>query len=394
MMSDVSEVVLCPECLFPAGGTVGHRKCTNPLCGAGIDKGDWPKVTCGENLAPWSPANLLPPAGGTGAYTMPPLQEMSGCGVLQGSSLYEFKEDQQVVYIGSDYKANVEIKGASPIHAVLLRHRYTGEWWIYDCGSATGTSVLDKRVHCRRLCRGDVITIAGVRLMFRGDCLDSNFSEETGLSLRIENLGFTIPDPENEEDGKKHILRDVSFEVQPGEFIGVLGPSGCGKSSLIQRIIGLPVGEGADVVGRILVNGNVVQENKGAVGECQALYRLATSYLPQNVNETLHGELTLDEELDIYRRIHVREVEDDAAERENILKNLKLDKPEDRNKEVGTFSGGMKRRVGIALSLLRRPKLLLLDEPGAGLDPATEKKLMEHLQGISKTGYAVDSTSH
>ena len=388
VMSDESEVVLCPECLFKTTGKLGHRKCTNPLCGAEVDESDWPEIKGFGDLAPWSAANLIPPADGS-AYTMPELQEVTVNGFLRERTQFVFFEDQEVVYIGSSYKAHVEIEGAAPLHAALLRHRGTGDWWIYDCGCSSGTFVQGRRVHCRKLNRGDIITIAGVELMFKGDWLDSNVKEEKGLSLRVEDLNFRIPDSENSnsEDGMKSILRDVSFEVHPGEFIGILGPSGCGKSSLVQRLIGLPGGEHSEVSGRILANGI-------AIGECMTAYRLATSYLPQNVNETLHDALTLEDEIDIFRRIHVRDSEDDDENRENILRKLDLVDRRLRGRAVGPFSGGQKRRVGIALSLLRRPKLLLMDEPGAGLDPATEKRLMHHLRDIADKGRTVLCVTH
>ena len=182
-MSGESEVVLCPECLFEAVGEIGHRKCSNPQCGAIVDKGDWPEIMGYNGLAPWSPANLVPPVGGVGAYTMPAVSEAVNKGALRNCLQYEFRDGQQVVYIGSSYsEANVEIEGAAPLHAVLLRQQYSADWWIYDCGSPTGTYVQDCRVHCRKLSLEDVITIVGVRLEFLGDRLVAKACDKKEMS--------------------------------------------------------------------------------------------------------------------------------------------------------------------------------------------------------------------
>jgi ABC-type multidrug transport system ATPase subunit len=376
------EIVLCPTCRAPRQV---DGKC--PVCGEKVEPGDWPSIPFAEELSPCSPQNLLPPADGHREYQMSPCAATVAVGELCTRFPYEFPFGKLVVRIGgSSQKADVLIKGASPLHAVLIQNKRTRHWWIYDCGSYSGTSVNGERVHCQELQTHDIITVAGVALVFRGNRLESGTVSDKGISLFVKHLCSAT--------SERQILDDVTFSASPGEFIGILGPSGCGKSSLVQAIAGLvkPKAGEIEVSGEVYANGH---PRDSVLGE----FRAATAYLPQNVELTLHDALTVKDELACFRRIHLPPSEKEKEEQEDakLLADLGLLDKDNKpilNARIGKLSGGQKRRVGIALALLRRSRLLLLDEPGAGLDPASESLVMKYFRGVANQGATVLCVTH
>lgn len=367
----IEEVLICPACRVALNG----RKC--PACGAELDKSDWPcvKGIGREYLFPYFATNLMPPSDGRREYDLRPCQ-MAAKGSLKTPFPYKFPYGNSCICIGgSKMESDVYIDGADHLHLALLKNQRTKAWWVYDCGSSSGTYVNKERVHCKSLQSGDKISVVGVDLTFRGDRLESSDVFSDGMSLSVENMCFEIKN--------RRILDNITFSVAKGEFIGILGPSGCGKSSLIQRLVGLS----NEFSGEIFVNGYRKED-------CENSFRAATAYLPQNVDETLHDTLTLASEIDCFRRIHLIKSQNEHQENEECLKALGINLEEKGSSRIGSLSGGEKRRVGIALALLRCPQLLLLDEPGAGLDPASERSLMEHLHGIAKQGRTVLCVTH
>ena len=179
--------------------------------------------------------------------------------------------------------------------------------------------------------------------------------------------------------GEFEAVRGVDFEVARGEFFGFLGPNGAGKSSLM-RMIGCvsPVTSG-DL--RIFdldpnVDGAAIRSRMGVVSQ----------------TDNLDQELTLLENLVMYGRyfdIPRRECRDRARE---LLEFVQLaDRADSR---VEPLSGGMKRRLTIARSLMNRPELLLLDEPTTGLDPQARHVLWERLYRLKEQGVTLALTTH
>ncbi len=179
--------------------------------------------------------------------------------------------------------------------------------------------------------------------------------------------------------GDFEAVRGVDFHVAPGEFFGFLGPNGAGKASLM-RMIGCvsPVSEGTlRVMGMDpAVDGPAIRARMGVV--------------PQTDN--LDQELTLTENLVIYGRyfdLPRAECRRRAAE---LLEFVQLaDRADSR---VEPLSGGMKRRLTIARSLMNRPELLLLDEPTTGLDPQARHVLWERLYRLKAEGMTLVLTTH
>ena len=276
------------------------------------------------------------------------------------------------VTIGSAPGCHIVIEGADPLHATLCREN--GAWVIHDDPAPAETLVNNESVDSRRLEDGDWIGIAGVRIQLAGNRLvEAPGSAPDGLHVKVDGVFAEV--------GGKKLLDNISFEVRPGRLVALLGPSGCGKSTLLQRIAGL-----APYDGKILL--------RTASGE----NRPRIAYLPQTVEDTLHGDTTVREEMENFARIFLPGERLDFAQRlaEVGLPRSKLaDRTENGEKNlVAKLSGGEKRRLALALALMRNPQLLLLDEPTAGLDPASETGIMELLQRLARQGRTVICATH
>ena len=277
------------------------------------------------------------------------------------------------VAIGSDKGCEIVIEGADPHHAELRWDAKDATWVIHDDPAPMETIVNGTSIHSKCLNEGDWFDIAGVRIRYADGLLkEIAAGQPVGLRISVRNVSATA--------GGKKRLDNVSFETREGEFVALLGPSGCGKSTLIQRIAGL-----APFEGEIFFNGHNIQSEKNVLLPLVA-------YLPQSVEDTLHADMTVEEAMDDFARCHLA-----ANARPDFVAKLwdvDLDYSKLKSTPVRQLSGGMKRRFALALALLRDPQLLLLDEPTAGLDPATEASIMELLRRIADQGRTVICATH
>jgi ABC-2 type transport system ATP-binding protein len=164
--------------------------------------------------------------------------------------------------------------------------------------------------------------------------------------------------------GEVEAVRTIDFEVSAGEVFGFLGPNGAGKSTTINMLCTLatPTAGGATVAGYDVVRErDAVRRNIGLVFQDPTL----DSYLTAEQNLRLHAELYGVDRATVAPRI------------QQVLKMVAL--WERREAEVGTFSGGMRRRLEIARGLLHSPRVLFLDEPTLGLDPQTRSSIWRYI---------------
>jgi ABC-2 type transport system ATP-binding protein len=174
-------------------------------------------------------------------------------------------------------------------------------------------------------------------------------------------------------------LRSVSLEIEVGEFYGLLGPNGAGKSTLIHCTTGLA----QPTSGAIEVFGHDAIDHYAAA-------RQAVGLAPQELN--LDWFLTVEETLDYhagYFGMPKRERRERAKE---LLEVFSL--TEKRNERTRTLSGGMKRRLILARALMHRPRLLILDEPTAGVDIELRLELWHYVQLINEQGTTILLTTH
>ena len=172
-------------------------------------------------------------------------------------------------------------------------------------------------------------------------------------------------------------LRNVSLEIENGMF-GLLGPNGAGKSTLMRTIAGL---QDADI-GSIIVGDINVARDKQALREI-------LGYLPQEFG--LYPKVTA---VELFDHLAVMKGLTDKSEREASTKSLltQTNLWKYRNRKLGTFSGGMKQRFGIAQALIGDPKLIIVDEPTAGLDPTERNRFHNLLSEIGENVIVILST--
>lgn len=178
--------------------------------------------------------------------------------------------------------------------------------------------------------------------------------------------------------GGRRILKDISFDVYPGEIFGFLGPNGSGKTTTIKLILGLLRLE----VGDIRICGHSVRTDfEGAMASVGGIIE----------NPEMYKYLTGRENLMQYARMYEPHVSSERVDELAAMVGLSGR----INDKIGKYSLGMKQRLGVAQALLCRPKLLVLDEPTNGLDPAGIHDLRELLRRVAhEEGTAVFVSSH
>lgn len=176
--------------------------------------------------------------------------------------------------------------------------------------------------------------------------------------------------------GKKTIIDDMSFSVEPGEVYGFLGPNGSGKTTIIKMIMGLL----KITKGQILVDGHDVEKD----------YEKAAEVFGGIIeNPEMYGELKGITNLKVFSTLYPNVTD------ESIQKIVEIVGLKDRiNDPIKKYSLGMRQRLGLALALVHTPRLLILDEPTNGLDPKGIKELRDILRSLAKQGTAVFVSSH
>ena len=180
----------------------------------------------------------------------------------------------------------------------------------------------------------------------------------------------------NKSFGSKQILKDVSFTINEGEILGFIGPNGAGKTTTIKLMLGL---QSIDS-GEVIIDGyDIKKDFEKAIRSVGAIVESPDLYM------YLSGRENLELIASYY----------DNITKEDIDKTIKLVGLEKRiNDKVSKYSLGMRQRLGIAASILHKPKVLILDEPTNGLDPEGIKDMRELLVKLSKEGYGILISSH
>lgn len=175
--------------------------------------------------------------------------------------------------------------------------------------------------------------------------------------------------------GGPPIIEDISLSVEPGEIAVILGPNGAGKSTLLKTIFAL-----TDVTAGSIRLGE--RELSGC--KTSALVPLGVSAVPQNRN--VFPSMTVDENLDV--GTYAAPPADQKATREKVL-SLFPDLQGKLKQPAGELSGGQRQMVAMGRALMSDPKLVLLDEPTAGLSPAYLERIFDLLLDIRKTGITI-----
>lgn len=173
--------------------------------------------------------------------------------------------------------------------------------------------------------------------------------------------------------GGRPVLRGVDFEVERGSVTGLLGPSGCGKSTLMRAIVGVQIVESGTVT--------VLGLPAGDPG-----LRDRIGYATQN--PSLYGDLTVTEALRYFASV-LKAARSDV---QRVIEEVGL--TDHAQAMVGQLSGGQRSRASLAVALLGRPELLVLDEPTVGLDPVLREELWALFHSLAARGVTLLVSSH
>jgi len=166
--------------------------------------------------------------------------------------------------------------------------------------------------------------------------------------------------------GDREALRGVSFEAEAGELVAIIGPNGAGKTTLLSILAGIS------------------KPDEGEVGAIDG----GVGWVPQQA--ALYRRLTVEENLLLFARLERHP--DPQASSEQMLALTGLG--ERRDEIVARLSGGNQQRINIAIGLLSRPRVLLLDEPSVGLDPRRRARLWEFVSALAEDGTTVIFSTH
>lgn len=190
-----------------------------------------------------------------------------------------------------------------------------------------------------------------------------------GLTIKAEQVSKSF--------GKKTVLKDVNITIADGQIYGLIGPSGAGKTTLVKMLVGMdkPDAGFITVLDRPMPNLDVLQ-NIGYMAQSDALYT----------------DLTALENLKFFAalfKLGKQEQKQRIAYAASVV-NLS----DELGKRVSAYSGGMKRRLSLAIALIQNPKLLILDEPTVGIDPELRKSIWEELFRLKEEGKTIIVTTH
>jgi ABC-2 type transport system ATP-binding protein len=178
---------------------------------------------------------------------------------------------------------------------------------------------------------------------------------------------------------KVHAVQGISFEIQRGEIFSLLGPNGAGKTTTISMLSCLL----SPTKGDAIIDGHSVRSDAEAV-------KGIIGVVPQEI--ALYPDLTARENLRFWGRMYSLSGELLKQRVESVLEIAGLS---DRaNEKVETYSGGMKRRINIAVGLLHEPKVLYMDEPTVGIDPQSRRRILDTVLELNKKGLTVLYTTH
>lgn len=210
----------------------------------------------------------------------------------------------------------------------------------------------------------------GRRILMPESCRQDEFTQ----MIRITNL--------RKRFGSQVAVDDLSLQINAGETFGLLGPNGAGKTTTISMIVGyLNPDHGVIEVGHSADRCGPPQD---------ADFRKLIGIAPQTLS--LYDELTANENLEFFARLYGLNGSALRTRREWGLEFSGL--VERQCDRVGTFSGGMKRRLNLAVAMMHQPGILLLDEPTVGVDPQSRHYILDCIQQLSSTGVTIVYTTH
>ena len=177
--------------------------------------------------------------------------------------------------------------------------------------------------------------------------------------------------------GKKKVLFNIDLDIAYSQIFGLLGPSGSGKTTLIKLIGGYDIATSGDITLLDIKMPNLKIMNKiGYMSQADALY----------------GDITAEENLKFFASMYKMNSDNQKRRIKEVAELVDLSG--DIKRKVNQFSGGMKRRLSLAIALLMNPPVLILDEPTVGIDPMLRKTIWDELYKLRDSGTTIIVTTH
>ena len=177
--------------------------------------------------------------------------------------------------------------------------------------------------------------------------------------------------------GEKQVLFNINLKIQPGIIYGFLGPSGCGKTTTVKIMAGI-----------LEASSGSVQVLGEAMPKLSLMKRLG--YMAQS--DALYANLSAEENLVFFSSLYGMKKEKSKEKIDEVMTLVNL--TDHKTKLVSAYSGGMKRRLSLAMSLLHDPEILILDEPTVGIDPVLRKSIWDFLTSMTERGMTIIVTTH
>lgn len=200
--------------------------------------------------------------------------------------------------------------------------------------------------------------------------------------IKLENVSYTYA-PKTPFEGKA--LHNISLEINDGEFIGIMGKTGCGKSTLLQLIDGLD----APTEGRIFLDDKNINDKHYSKSELREKIGMVFQYPEHQLFEA-----TVEKDVAFGLKHFCISNEQKKAQIKWAIETVGFNFDKVRELSPLSFSGGEKRRLAIAGVIACRPKVLMLDEPVAGLDPTGRKEFLRLIKHLNDTGTTIIIVSH
>lgn len=177
--------------------------------------------------------------------------------------------------------------------------------------------------------------------------------------------------------GHKQVLKDVSLRVPTGCIYGLLGPSGCGKSTSVKIMAGISEATSGEAY---------------VLGEKMPQLALMNQIGYMAQSDALYSSMSAAENLEFFASLYGMRKKEILPRAAEVMELVNLSR--ELYKPVSAFSGGMKRRLSLAISIIHRPKVLILDEPTVGIDPLLRKSIWAELYKMTTEGVTILVTTH
>lgn len=179
----------------------------------------------------------------------------------------------------------------------------------------------------------------------------------TQASILVEHLSKAY--------GPVEAVRDVSFDVRPGEIFGLIGPDGAGKTTMFRMLTSLLLPD----------NGHATVDDLDVVKDYKALRR-RIGYMPGRFS--LYQDLSVEENLGFFANVFGAHIRDNY----DLIRDIYVQLEPFKDRRAGALSGGMKQKLALCCALIHRPRVLFLDEPGTGVDPVSRKEFWDMLRRL------------